>query len=362
MAGEAAPIVIIGAGPAGLSLAAALRRAGCDALLLEGGETPGSSWRRMPRHMPLNSPWGVDLLPGSRVSLWRWGKVPSRAEYYDYLIDYAREQRIPIEAQTRVEKVEPLPGGGFRLVTNRGNLATRLLVNATGYFHQPFVPRVPGADRASLVQVRIPEYGDAAQLRERLGAADPSVLIVGARITAGQLAQELVDEGFRVALSLRSPLRFGWAPRIQRLSFRLYYPWERRRLRSEPAFARKDSGHPMPGGRSRWLIWRGRIAKRPALVALDGAEAVFADGRRERFDALIWATGYRPALQHLETLVRLDPESGLPALRGAESAEVPDLFFLGLDQQTDFTSRMLRGIRRDAERLASVLEQRQRTQ
>ena len=42
-------------------------------------------------------------------------------------------------------------------------------------------------------------------------------------------------------------------------------------------------------------------------------------------------------------------------MREMESVDAPGLFFLGLDQQTDFTSRMLRGIRRDARRLADRL-------
>jgi putative flavoprotein involved in K+ transport len=40
-----APIVVVGAGPAGLAAAAMLRRAGADVLVLERGEGLGATWR-----------------------------------------------------------------------------------------------------------------------------------------------------------------------------------------------------------------------------------------------------------------------------------------------------------------------------
>jgi putative flavoprotein involved in K+ transport len=354
------PLLVIGAGPAGLTLAVETARRGVPAQLLECGETVGDSWRRMPTHMPLNSPWGVNVLCGSRASLLRWSRVPSRTEYFAYLQAYAREQGVAVSLCTAVEKVER-SAGGFRVLTSRGELRCRVLVNASGYYRAPVVPDVAGAATSSILQLAVPDYRDAEHVRARLSGSGRRALVVGSRITAGQIALELVDAGFAVTLSHRSPIVYGYSPRQQQLGFGWYYPRERRRLVSDRAFASKSSRTPMAGGRSRRLIESGRIAKRPPLARLDGDHAEFTDGRREPFDVLLWATGYQPALRHLELLVTRDPSTGLPALQGAESAEVPSLFFLGLDQQTDFTSRMLRGIARDARSLADDLAQRLRS-
>ncbi|MDW8479049.1 MAG: methyltransferase domain-containing protein [Xanthomonadales bacterium] len=57
--------VIVGAGPAGLCLAARLRRRGFEPLLLEASEV-GSTWRRSPPTMRVLSPWWTNVLAGAR--------------------------------------------------------------------------------------------------------------------------------------------------------------------------------------------------------------------------------------------------------------------------------------------------------
>ena len=53
---EVAEIVIIGAGPAGLACAEALRQLNIDSIILESGECPGYSWTQMPDKLQLG-PW-----------------------------------------------------------------------------------------------------------------------------------------------------------------------------------------------------------------------------------------------------------------------------------------------------------------
>ena len=352
------PGIVIGAGPAGLALAGELVRRGVACRVLESGPGPGDAWRRMPTAMRLNSGWAASRLPGTRVVPGSGSRRLSRAAYHEYLVRYAEERRIPVEALTRVDKLERVAGGGFRVITSRGSFEAPWVVNATGYFTAPFVPEIPGLARAGLPCVTVPDYGSAAALERRLGGTG-RVLVVGHRITAGQIAEELHDGGFAVTISHRSPIRFGWAPGLQQLGYALFYPYERLRLRYG-SYGARSSLLPMPGGRIRRLVRSGRIATRPAIAQVETSGRVrFADESAAAFDALLFATGYRPALPHLEGLVRLDPETGLPRLAGAASVEVPGLYFLGLDQQRDLTSRMLRGIRRDATALAATLAARE---
>lgn len=347
-------VLIIGAGPAGLNLAYRLAGSGLRLRLIDRGQGPGDSWRRMPRDMRLNSPVGASLLGDTRAGLLEWDRIWTRARFYEHILDFATRHALPVEPGIEIDRVTRRGDEGFLAETSAGDIEARCIVNATGYFNRPFVPGRPGADDAKLLQMTVPEYTSPDAVRDRLGGEPGRVLIVGARITAGQLGVELHDAGFQVTISHRRPISFGFPPGVQRIGFRAYYPYETIRLR-DPAFARRDSGHPMQGGRARKLIEFGAIATRPDVEGFDGDRVHFRQHASERFDAVLWATGYRPVLDHLRGLVRRDPESGLPALADMESVETPGLYFLGLDQQTDFTSRMLRGIRRDAERLAARL-------
>ncbi|MEM9177188.1 MAG: NAD(P)-binding domain-containing protein [Myxococcota bacterium] len=347
-------VAIIGAGPAGLNLAHRLTASRLRTRLLERGEGAGDSWRRMPRDMRLNSPVGASVLGDTKVGFLEWDRIWNRGRFYTHIRDFTERHALEVEAGVDVSRVAALPSGGFRIESSQGELESRVVVNATGYFNRPFVPFRPGLETAKLLQMTVPEYGSPDAVRDRLGGRSGRILIVGARITAGQLGVELHDAGFDVTISHRTPIEFGFAPAVQRLGFRAYYPYETWRLR-DPEFAARDSGHPMQGGRAKELIEGGRIATRPDVESVDDHTVHFVGGGHADFDAVLWATGYRPALDHLAGLVDRDPESGLPAMREMESVDAPGLFFLGLDQQTDFTSRMLRGIRRDAALLADRL-------
>ncbi len=57
----------------------------------------------------------------------------------------------------------------------------------------------------------------------------------------------------------------------------------------------------------------------------------------EPFDIALFATGFRPALEHFLPLLSLD-DCGMPRLHGMESADVPGLYFLGLDKLRSFAA------------------------
>src|SRR4029077_9656951 len=77
------------------------------------------------------------------------------------------------------------------------------------------------------------------------------------------------------------------------------------------------------------LIKRGEISVRPGLARFSEEGVVFADGRAERFDAVVLATGYLPRVDEFVTgaAAALDAQ-GAPLSSGRESA-IPGLYFCG---------------------------------
>jgi len=349
-------VLILGAGPAGLSLGHELWRRGLSFLILERGETAGDSWRQMPSAFKLVSPWKTNRLPGSAPRLFPAHGALSAADYFGYLKRYAAESRWPIFTDVEVVSVRQSQGG-FVVAATRCEWTVPVVVNATGYFANPYVPTLSGAAQSIIPQLHYASFQSAEKARQMVGKRVGRILIVGKRLSAGQIMVELADKGFEVGLSFRPPLEFGPEPLRWWIIFRVL-PWiEWWKLRAG-AHTQKTNV-PMLGGRTRQLIERNVVKVFPPINRFEERQIVFSDGARWEPDLVIYATGFRPALRHLAPLaLTLNPQTGLPRTHGFESAEVRGLFFLGLDQLHNFQSRFLRGIRHDASLLAEQLARR----
>lgn len=355
---QTVPIPVLGAGPAGLALSAELQRRSVPFLIVEQGPEAGHSWRRMPTRLKLLSPWKANWLRREDTSQFPAHHETTRDEFAGYLRDFAAERRLPVRTNVQVKAVRRDASEGFIVETSDGELRARCVINATGCFSAPWTPEIPGANASRLPRLHTADFGDAESLRRRIPRDERPVLIVGKRLSAGQTMIELDEAGFQVALSCRGPVEFGPGPLAWWLFFRLH-PWlETRELRRRGAQARGFTPK-MLGGRARQLIECGLVKIFPPIARFNDCSVVFSDGRSLEPSAVIFATGFRPALRHLAPLgLRLNAETGSPGLSGFESTEVPGLFFLGLDGQRNFQSRFIRGIRQDAPLLAAELEQR----
>ncbi len=355
---QTVPILVLGAGPAGLALGAELQQRGVPFLHVEQGPEVGHSWRRMPSRLKLLSPWKANWLRPEDASRFAAHHETTRDEFACYLRDFAAERRLPVRTNVQVRVVRRDAKEGFIVETSDGELRAHCVVNATGCFSAPWTPEIPGANASRLPRLHMADFADAESLRRRIERNDRPVLIVGKRLSAGQAMIELVEAGLQVALSCRGPIEFGPGPLAWWWFFRLH-PWlEARELRRRGVQARGFTPK-MPGGKARQLIERGLVRIFAPIERFNDSSVVFSDGRSLDPSAVIFATGFRPALRHLAPLgLRLNAETGSPELTGFESSEASGLFFLGLDGQRNFQSRFIRGIRRDAPLLAAELEQR----
>jgi putative flavoprotein involved in K+ transport len=73
-------------------------------------------------------------------------------------------------------------------------------------------------------------------------------------------------------------------------------------------------------------------------------------------DAIIWCTGYRPALRHLRSL-RLRTSDGHPEVVDNRAVRDPRVSFVGYGDWTGPASATLIGVGRTAKRLAAQLSQ-----
>jgi len=356
------PTVVVGAGPAGLAAAAMLRRAGTEPIVLERDRI-GASWRRGYRSLHLHTVRSLSSLPGADIprSCGRW---VAGADFLAYLERYAERERLDIRPGTEARRVDA-DDSGFVITTAGAPIQAASVVIATGYNDEPILPGWTQADGTALPVVHSSSYRDPGPYRGQ------SVLVVGAGNSGSDIALDLADGGARqVWLSaLSAPgvvprqalglpaqvaaIPLARAPRpladaIAGLERRLFIgDLSARGLPAggDGVFTRHALRSALPildHGFAR-AVRAGRVAIVPAVEAIEGAEVVMRGGHRLRPDAVVAATGYRPALAPLVGHLGVLGPDGLPLHHGgALHPAVPGLHFTGFRNPITGALRELR--------------------
>lgn len=158
-------VIVVGAGPAGLSAAVELARAGLHTLVVDQARAPGGAIYRQP-------------LPGvTRSASRRWTSLIAAVD--------ALSDRIDIACETRFGGVD---SAGAILLTGARNalLRPRALVLATGA-RERVQPRpgwtLPGVQTAGAIQTSLKTLGEAPRGQILLAGSGPLLLAVGAQLT-----------------------------------------------------------------------------------------------------------------------------------------------------------------------------------
>ena len=342
-------VIILGAGPAGLSIGYEMSRRGVDYLILEKGQVAGESFTHIPKDTCFG-PWLNNTLPGSRVS-WKWRlRLATQPAYSWYLQEYARRNQLAIQFGSVVSLVRR-EDKGFLVHTHDKTYHCDFVVNCTGYFSNPNKPSYPGQEESSIVALHNSEFREAADLSHKLGLEKANVLVVGAGLSSGEMLKDLHKNGDCVSLSHRGPVVFGPTPMMTALMSPWNWLVERAAITLD---IRLNSNPPMAGGSIQKLLVTGAIPTYPGIDHFEKEKVVFVGGQSQAFDAVVLATGYRYTISHLLGLLPSVPIQ----VYNMESTAVPGLFFLGMDQQRTYRSRYLRGIRADAIELGQLLSKR----
>lgn len=296
-------LLIIGAGPCGLAVAAAAQKAGLDYIAFDKGAVVDSI-RQYPTGMTFFST--SDKLAIAGVPFITLRPNPTREEAMEYYRQVAHSLDLRVHQYEEVTDVKLLPGDQREfVVTTR---LTRLqgapenvyrahnVVFATGSYDHPNMLGVPGEDLPN-----VSHYFDEPHrfFRQR-------VVVVGGRNSAVEAALQLHRANAKVTLVHRG----------EDLSDRVK-PWLLPFIRNRIA-----------DGSIRALFKSRVLEITPELVILD------VDGRRQEIqhDFTLLLTGYRPNHQPLIRLgVTIDPDSGCPHYNpDTMETNVPGLYIAGV--------------------------------
>lgn len=195
--------VVVGAGQHGCGVAGALTILGHDVVVLERDQL-AQAWTQWRWDKLLtNTPnWSLQF-PGWSYS----GDAPhgfmSAAEVADTLRHYAASMAFEVREHAGVQRVEYCPGElthpGARFAVHldtNDTLASRNVVTAVGGWALPRIPDLAAGVAASVMQMHSRTYRNSTRLPA--GA----VLVVGAGNSGQQIAQDLLEDGREVFLSV----------------------------------------------------------------------------------------------------------------------------------------------------------------
>lgn len=341
-------VTVIGGGQSGLATAHALLRRGLRPVVLEASDRAAGSWPHYYDSLTLFSPARYSSLPGMPFPGADLDRYPHRDEVVAYLTAYADRLDAEIRTGCRATAVRRT-GDGFAVeLEGGGRLSARAVVAASGTFGHPHQPALPGLEEFTGQVLHAADYRSPAPFSGR------RVVVVGAGNSAVQIAAELAKSA-RVTLATRAPVKFA----AQRVLGRDLHFWTARTGLDTAPLARFLSRPPtqpvLDDGRYRAALAAGRPDRRPLFTGADGIKLVWPDGQREEVDAIVLATGYRPDLPYLAPLHGALDGDGNPRHREGLANGIPGLVFVGLEWQRSLSSNSLRGVGRDADRVARHL-------
>lgn len=346
-------VVVVGAGQAGLSAAHHLRRRGLvpeeDFVVLDANPGPGGAWRHRWPSLTFGGAHGIHDLPGLPLGAPDPAE-PASAVVSRYYGEYERRFQLPVHRPVAVRRVEAESDDGpLEVVTDTGTWRTQLVINGTGTWDRPYWPYYPGRESFRGRQLHTHDFRSASVFRGR------HVVVVGGGTSAVQFLLQLAEAGAGTTWVTRRPPQFtdrefdpDWGRDVERRV------GERTRAGLPPASVVSATGLPLTA-QYRAGIEAGILVSAGPLRAVTPEGVVLADGRDVRADAILWATGFRPALDHLAPLGLREPGGGIRT-DGVRVLREPRVLLVGYgaSASTLGATRAGRAAAREAVRLLST--------
>lgn len=349
--------VIVGGGQGGIALGARLKRLGVDTIILEKNPRAGDSWRNRYRSLVLHDPVWYDHLPYIPFPQ-HWPVFTPKNKMGDWLEMYARVMELNYWGSSECRKASfDAAAKTWTVVVDRGGrtieLKPRQLVFATGSYGPPREVEIKGKERFKGVQYHSSRHETSAPFRGK------RCIVVGANSSAHDICADMWEHGAHVTMIQRTPttvvrsgtlmdvafsglyseeavargitadtadLIFASTPfrllpaaqrplyrkmaridadlikRLNRAGFMTDYGEDGSGLMMKAL--RTGSGYYIDVGCSE-LIAQGevKVRSRVEIAEIWAQSVVLTDGSELPADVIVYATGYRPMNQWLETII-----------------------------------------------------------
>ncbi|HKW01802.1 MAG TPA: NAD(P)/FAD-dependent oxidoreductase [Vicinamibacterales bacterium] len=348
--------VVIGGGQAGLSVGHHLAKLGVPFIILDASARIGDVWRSRWDSLRLFTPAKLAGLDGLRFPA-PPNSFPTKDQMADYLELYARTFALPIRSGVRVDRLSRM-GDRYIVTAGRDRFEADNVVVAMGSYQRPRVPAFAAELDPRIIQLHSIEYRRPSQVQPG------SVLVAGVGNSGAEIALELMRHGHQTTLAGRDtghiPFHIdGLAARwiLARLVTRVIFhrvltianPLGRRVL------TKVHGGGPLIRLKPKELAAAG-IVRGPRVTGVKDGRPVLEDGRVMDVANVVWSTGFDPGFGWID--LPIFEADGSLRHTGGVAANMPGLYFVGLRLLYAFSSEMIHGVGRDAQRIAKIVASR----
>jgi putative flavoprotein involved in K+ transport len=339
-------VLVIGAGPAGLTAAYYLEKAGISYRIVDRAGVIGSTWANLYPSLRLNTANFVSSLPGMPVS-WRGGFYMTGRQFYAELERFAKRYDFKVQLRVEVERVTP-ENGGWRVDTSEGSDWFPCVIIATGKYGQPILPSIPGLKSFGGQVLHAQQFHDANDFRGQ------RVLVVGNGPTGVDVAVLLSETAQSpVRLSVRNDMvvarryPYGLPETVWRIILSPLPESIREKVRNHISYQtypelrkygiplapnrtdRKGTGAPYRGPEFLNALKSGNLKVVAGVDHFDAGGVLLTDGTYLELDTVVVATGYRPVVNYLNIPFEQDKDGWPVRDEGQQVAGAPGLYIVG---------------------------------
>lgn len=303
-------IIVIGAGQAGLSAAYHLKRAGMkigvDFIVLDDAPAAGGAWQFRWSSLTLSTVNKIHDLPGMSFQETipsNTGSVQANIAVPHYFDRYEKKFGIDVLRPQRVEQVS-LHNNRFHVNTTTSRFSAMGIINGTGTWQNAYIPIYPGADLFQGEQLHTKDFKQAADFRGK------HVVVIGGGISAIQLLDQ-ISQVTRTTWVTRRPPVFNKEPFDDVAGHNAVALVENRvRNGLAPFSVVSVTGLPY-SAEVQDMEQRGVLNLLPMFSEITKNGVKWPDGKELEADCLLWNTGFKSSLQHLDAVLPKEPTGGV---------------------------------------------------